>query len=577
MFGLNAFRSAALLVLGLAAYFFFSADKLIFRQRRAPLAQRDVRPVVTGDKIIAPGAGAQFARGGEYTISFICSVPLQYVNVDLYYVQGQTTFYKEIATNAPAPTESKGSVVVNIGKDYDTGPNYIIKVWGPVAGTNGVDQYMVPDSDHFAIVDPNAGVFHHPGAIGTDSMTLVTGRQETLNFTIGTAFDGVKNIRLDVSNSDWKDWYTIDDHIPISGASGIITYSWSVPATLRLSTRYHLRVTRSGTTKVEKSSVNVATVANSPILHSSEFTVQNAPAMGHTGMTITVNPLLYTGGTGGVSWEFVPGVEMDPIASWNVDLYNAALGHRESMGIRLATNVQNVGTGGSMQFKVPDDLSSGLYFVRVWGYSGTTTAATIDAIDPISGITKEVIVVADKTIYNAYKASVTAPTTWVLESNATFSWTYTSTLPVDGWRIDLYKKSVTYKLFKSIVVNPLPAKTLSYTVHVDDLLQYTQYQLGNDYFLYIWGNVVTSAGVTEQVGAVSNPFTIAKASVAGSDETSTSNSGSPGSSAGGKGGKGSSGSSGNMTTDFSAASMIDIHRTFVYVMCAIATVLLVIR
>ncbi|KAJ3157413.1 hypothetical protein HDU86_003305 [Geranomyces michiganensis] len=586
MFGLNAFRSCILLVLGVAAYFFlFSSSEIKhIRQRRAPIAARDLVPLASGDGVLSPGAGAVFYRGTNL-VTFTCSKTLMAVNVDLFVVQGTMSFTKEIASNATfevAADKKSGKVFVNIPEDQPTGPNHVLRVWGWLQGhgpeSNDTQYYILPDSGHFAIADKNAGTFNHP----TAQESLVSGRLQTLDFTLGSAFSAVSNIRIDFTNSDWTDWYTIVDGFPLTNGATTYTYGWYVPATIRLSSHYHIRITPSS--KTSQDAVSTYAVNQTPdlsaVLHSSEFTAFSAPAMNGPGFEPKVSTPWLFGQRVSYSWTYNPGdgSDLSRFSTWYVDLYNTQLGHNVSMGQRLGEVANAAGQTMVWTGQVPAGLYGGLYFIRVWAWGEPWTAATVDKVEPVSGLTKAPFTVSDSATYSAYTATITTALKWQLQTNVTVTWTYKSSSLViaDGWRVDLYRDSVPYKQYAKIISTPVDVDVRRYTFNVSTLgLSADQY--GTDYRIYVYATVTSPSGKPEQIGAMSNTFEIAAAPppgvAASSGGTSTGSSGSTS----GSGAAASGGSAGNATgagsTYGAAKSGIDMRGVLVKVAVAIVAAL----
>ncbi|KNC98917.1 uncharacterized protein SPPG_05880 [Spizellomyces punctatus DAOM BR117] len=490
MLGLNTFRSTVLLLVGIVAYLYLSPDTSILRQRavRAPLPSTD--------RVIFPALAEQLARGGTYDIQFQCGVELAYVNIDLYVVQGETTYVTYLATNVTAPAAGIGSIPIKIGDNMRTGSSFVLKVWGPRKDGNGT--YEVPNSDHFAIIDPSAGEWNNPGLSLKGGTQFFTGRQATLNYTLGSAFDGVKSIRIDLLSAEWKDIYTIADGIPASGHADTYTLVWHIPASLRLSQFYHLRITASAATLVKKNAVNAPVDDNGAMLSSPEFAIFPHTAVMHPAMTINAPTKWVTNSTVVITWAFQPS-PLANVGQWNIELYNTALGTGRSLGVCLGI-LPNQGYGGQFSYVVPQDLPSGIYFLRLWGW-GTTQQAS-DNVDPVSG-TSALIYVTDQATASAYTLSVNAPAQWPQTKNVSISWNYKSDLlNVSGWNIDLFRDSVVYKLYKGLTTSSLPANATNYGLVVP-----SDWLLGHDYVVRVYG-LVQTGNQTQEIGAFSAIFSV---------------------------------------------------------------------
>ncbi|KAJ3020304.1 hypothetical protein HKX48_001014 [Thoreauomyces humboldtii] len=531
---LNAFRTSALLFLGIAAWFYLNADKNISRQKRAPIFERtsDV------DAITAPLLGASIPRGTSYTIKYTTTVPMVYVNVDFYTVAGTTTFLVE----GPNNQTDSGSITLDLPKTFQTGANFVIKVWGPVAAGGF---HYIPDSALFSIVDPSAGYFISPLAPSVSAQSMVAGRQQDITFSLGSAFSSASTVRIDILNSLWPDAYNVADGYSIGSlpAPCNVTYLWEVPASFRTNVDYHLRVTISDPNNPLKPGTMNAAIDTDAVLHSALFSITSTTAMENTAMTFTgtgtaASPIVWNNGQiVSIGWLFNPDgltSTTTPVSTWTVELYNTVMGYPESVGVNIGRGVVNTNTGATISYTVPSTLAAGIYFVRAWGYSGP---ATINTIDPISGISA-VITVVNSQFAAANALTVSIPSVWPLATTQKVTWVYNGQ-QTDYWNIDLYRNSVIYKQFKSIAVH-LPNSTYSWSSLTDNLLDEPANQQGNDYSLHVFGNVGTT-----QVGALSSTFAITPAA-AGSSTSGSTSSGS---------GSGSSGSSSiNATTSSSLGS-----------------------
>ncbi|TPX60987.1 hypothetical protein SpCBS45565_g07369 [Spizellomyces sp. 'palustris'] len=489
MLGLNTFRSTVLLLVGIVAYLYLSPDTNILRQRGARA------PLPSSDRIIFPALAEQLARGGTYDIQFQCGVELAYVNVDLYVVQGETTYVTYLATNFTAPAAGIGSIPVKIAENMRTGSSFVLKVWGP--RKDGNSTYEIPNSDHFAIIDPFAGEWNNPRLSLKGGTQFFTGRQATLNYTLGSAFDGVRSIRIDLLSAEWKDIYTIADGIPASGHADTYTLIWHIPVSLRLSQFYHLRITHSADTLVKKNAVNAPVDDNGAMLNSPEFATFPHTAVMHPAMTINVPTKWITNNTVSIAWGFQPSPPAT-VGQWNVELYNTALGTGRSLGVCLGI-FPNSGYGGQFSYVVPQDLPSGIYFLRLWGWG--TTQEVSDSVDPVSG-TSALIYVTDQAT-SAYTLKVNAPAQWPQTKNISISWNYNSDLMnVSGWNVDVFRDSVVYKLYKGLTASSLPANATNY-----DLVVPSDWLLGHDYLVRVYG-LVQTGNQTQQVGAFSDIFSV---------------------------------------------------------------------
>ncbi|KAI9091013.1 hypothetical protein DFS34DRAFT_636434 [Phlyctochytrium arcticum] len=499
MLGLNTFRTSFLLFTALIATLYYY-NPLQSPSANAPDVQRARRaPIPDVDRIIAPQPAQEFARGGSYNIQYLCSVQLEYVNVDLYMYQGERIYIGYLATNYTAAGPGVvATIPIKIAQNMRTGPSFVIKVWGPIK--NSTEHYEVPDSSHFAILDPSAGTWNYPRLSPVSGIAqLFTGRQATLNYTLGTAFDGVASVRIDILSSDRKEYYTIADGLPTTGSQNTYTWVWRVPASLRLSQLYHLRILPTGSTLIPKNAVNAAFDVNLPVLNSAEFSIFPVPAMMDPAVSIQIQPKWIANASQTISWTYKP-YPPATVDSWTVELYDTLLGESISLG-RTLGSVANAGEGASLTIKVPGDLEGGIYFVRVWGLRLGTTAS--DNIDPVSGLSG-LIEIGDGTVTAKDVAIVTAPAKWARGDNITVTWKFDSDLVVNGWLIDLYKSSVTYKLYTGIVNNTLPYDVRSATFVVPD-----HWMLNNDYQIRVRGYVQSpTSGLPQLVGGFSGLATV---------------------------------------------------------------------
>ncbi|KAJ3184072.1 hypothetical protein HDU85_001923 [Gaertneriomyces sp. JEL0708] len=490
MFGLNLFRTTVLLLLGSLYYYLNYGTPYVERGLRAPVA------VEQGDGVSIPRLAQQFPRGGQIDIKYRCSIELEYLNVDLITVQGGQRFVDYLVTNGTAPNpDGENTLTVIIPGNIPAGSNYVVKVWGPLKGqTESPDWYELPISEMFSIVDPNAGSFTAPGLSTYGYTQWFTGRKVLLQYTLGSAFNDVTAVRIDILNSAWAEVYTLFPSVPASGKEQTYTQEWLVPASLRLSQFYSLRIIPAdGLTKTHN--VDTQTLTVSPMLSSPLFSIFPQPAMSDPAMTIEVAARWTPGNNTVISWKYAPFPDAT-VNSWTVELYDTLLGSSNTLGTPIGKASST--NGGRLTYQVPENLAAGVYYIRAWGYATSQNATANAAIDPVSGLSRLIVVLDEEKVHGNI-LTVTTPSQWAQGKNASVSWTLKQTTdapPVHSWRVDLYKYSVVHKHYLALAT-ALPAETRSLTYELPK-----DFLLGTDYLVRVSGSLPENAEVAVFTSAV---------------------------------------------------------------------------
>lgn len=298
---------------------------------------------------------------------------------------------------------------------------------------------------------------------------VVAGRESKIKFEIKDLTCSAVTIGL--FSRLWDNFYmVIKDNYKIDGA-GSYEYTWQVPATVRLSPYYSVRIICSSTEK-EPYSVVTSTNTGSRSFTGPEFAVFSITALKNSAMDISIPKTLKFGETVSISWSYTPPKSSDPkVRSWTIELLNAEEGLYSSYANTIASNLFANSNSGSYSYKVPESLTPGLYIARIWGYN---TDSTSD-VDPISGMTG--ILVVTKDVPTDFSLSVTSDSTFTNDEQSSITISKSGDVNAGAISLGIYKGSTPYLLVHTILRN----ENVNNFPHI---VNYTPLNLtgGNDYY-----------------------------------------------------------------------------------------------
>ncbi|KAI9328417.1 hypothetical protein BDR26DRAFT_874066 [Obelidium mucronatum] len=283
-----------------------------------------------------------------------------------------------------------GTIPVTIPVNVGTGPLYFVRIYGLDKTTGSM--FYLPDSSYFPIVNPYSGKWNHPAY----SDSWVSGRTTLLNFILGEPFSTATTMRLEATGETMDKILIVNSSIPITEAmkGGVATtLSLSVPIPLDFSLNFYARLIPNDGPFASPKSIGAI---GSPFLGFSLPTIMLASNLQcfqsavisnfNLQINITTPPQttpVFINNNITFTWKYT--IPKPVVPSWNIDLYSG--GDRSSMymGKRLRSDLKAT----TYKWSIDEDIPSGLYFVRVWGYD-TDGLKKMAEVDPISQISSSI-------------------------------------------------------------------------------------------------------------------------------------------------------------------------------------------
>ncbi|KAJ3205280.1 Transmembrane protein 50A, partial [Dinochytrium kinnereticum] len=281
-----------------------------------------------GNGITFPTTNTPLTIGTTYTARFVTAQAWNWTSIrlDLYTIASEERFITNLntvdASRIVNPMSLQGEIPFTLASSVGTGAVYVLRISGTDRRT-GLP-LILPRSEVFSIVDPNAGQWVYPNS----DTVLYTGRTITLNFTLGRPFMSATRVRIEISSAVMPNSMVIVNSIPLDFTNKYTTVSWNIPPYFKKGQFYFLRVLPNDG---PYSTISDATTGVGLSLPSAGFTLFENSVFNQKELTITALPsVVQTGSQTNIRYSYSG---TSRVSRWNIDLFSAGPYTRFPLGL----------------------------------------------------------------------------------------------------------------------------------------------------------------------------------------------------------------------------------------------------